>query len=195
LNQFYLPQLTTVKPKEASVPILAPPLEVLKTRKRVLVLVNDSLQDLGILAYRRLQRELGVNGGSVINFAKEIINRDVKDILYDVFEDGFKVDDPAKETPGLVVMNCGQLLYSHKYSEAKTTTSWNALPRSSACHDAVTITAANKIEGNRDAQEHIRFVLDNVIYNNDFVAEGAEIYAIAVENGAENLLSVLDADC
>src|SRR4051794_32513348 len=76
IGKLYLPQLTNTRPAdEASVPILAPSAEILKTRKRVIVLVNDTLQDLGILAYRRLQRECGVNGGSVINFAKEVVKR------------------------------------------------------------------------------------------------------------------------
>jgi hypothetical protein len=192
--KLYLPQLTTTKPDEASVPILAPPPEILKRRGRVIVIINDSLQDLGILAYRRLQRELGVNGGSVINFAKELIKRssDKQDDSDDIFQDGFSVEDKSKDTPGLIVMNCGQLLYSYKYGEAKTVRSWNAMPRSSACHDTVQIHADNHIEGNHDATEHIRFVFEHVINNKEFVAETAEVYVIAIENGAETLLNILD---
>jgi hypothetical protein len=50
------------------------------------------------------------------------------------------------------------------------------------------------VEGNRDPKEHIKFVLDNVIHNKDFVAEDAEIYVVAIENGAETLLDILGAD-
>ena len=69
------------------------------------------------------------------------------------------------------------------------------MPRSSACHDTVQLHPLNKIEGNHDATEHIRFALENVINNKDFVSETAEVYFIAIENGAETLLDILDADC
>jgi hypothetical protein len=75
IRQLHLPQLSMTKPNGPHIPILTPPLDVLKARKRVVVIVNDTLQDLGILAYRQLQRTLGLNGGSVVNFAKELINR------------------------------------------------------------------------------------------------------------------------
>lgn len=76
---FYLPRLTVVKPKSSPhIPILATPADILKTRKRVIVLINDNTQDLGILAYRVLSKELGIDGGSVVNFTKEIIRRSIK---------------------------------------------------------------------------------------------------------------------
>ncbi|KAF2275089.1 uncharacterized protein EI97DRAFT_87539 [Westerdykella ornata] len=194
LVNLYLPQLTSVKPEdEASVPILAPPAEILRTRKRVIVIVNSTLQDLGILAYRELQRAAGVNDGSIIGFVKEIIRRSTgADDTADLFKDGAGVADKSKETPGIIVMNCGQLLYSYKFGEAKTVRSWNDMPVQSACHEPVQITEDNKIPGNRDATEHIKFVIENVLHNKDFVAEDAEIYMIGIENGGEHLVRVLD---
>jgi hypothetical protein len=82
----------------------------LKTRKRVIVLVNGVEQDLGILAYRQMQRELGLNGASVVNFVKRIIKRsvtgDVVEKYNDIFDDGFKVTD-ENDVPALIVMNTG----------------------------------------------------------------------------------------
>ena len=76
---FYLPRLTAVKPESSPhIPILATPADILKTRKRVIVLINDNTQDLGILAYRVLSKELGIDGGSVVNFTKEIIRRSIR---------------------------------------------------------------------------------------------------------------------
>ncbi|OCL04434.1 hypothetical protein AOQ84DRAFT_117805 [Glonium stellatum] len=75
----YVPQLTAAKPEGSPhIPILATPADILKTRKRVIVLVNDSTQDLGILSYRALSKELGIDGGSVVDFTKEIIRRSIK---------------------------------------------------------------------------------------------------------------------
>jgi hypothetical protein len=82
----------------------------LKTRKRVIVLVNGVEQDLGILAYRQMQRELGLNGASVVNFVKRIIKRsvtgDVVEKYNDIFDDGSKVTD-ENDVPALIVMNTG----------------------------------------------------------------------------------------
>jgi hypothetical protein len=119
----YLPEFTTVKPEGPHIPILAPLPGILKTRKRIIVVVNDAMQDLGILAYRHMQRDLGLNGGSVVNFVKEIVKRsatgDATAKYGDIFEDGFRLEDEA-DTPALVVLNTGQLLYSHKYNKAMT---------------------------------------------------------------------------
>jgi hypothetical protein len=110
INRIYLPEFTTIKPDGPHVPILSPSPEILKTRKRVIVLVNGVEQDLGILAYRQMQRELGLNGASVVNFVKRIIKRsvtgDVVEKYNDIFDDGFKVTD-ENDVPALIVMNTG----------------------------------------------------------------------------------------
>ena len=201
IRQLYFPDLTTTKPNGPHIPILAPPLDVLKARKRIVVVVNDALQDLGVLAYRRLQRELGLNGGSVINFVKELAKRSAlanKTSSLDtssLFDDGFQIEHD-EEAPGLVVMNVGQLLYSHKYNRAMTTRSWYALPRKSVAHDQIRIhERENYVEGHRSAPEHIKTVFDQILCNPNHVAANAEIYVVAIEGGADSLLRVLKEDC
>lgn len=198
IERLYLPHLSNTKPEEEPhIPILAPPTDILKTRKRVIVLINDTLQDLGILAYRQLQREFGLNGGSVVNFTKEIINRSTNaEDGYDLSKDGAVVEDNTKDTPGLIVMNCGQLLYSHKTNETLSMRSWIAKARKSICHDVIEVhEKENRIEGHRDPEEHMKSVFDTVIHNTDFVATDAEIYVIAIQNGADHLLGLLGSGC
>ncbi|RYF41242.1 MAG: hypothetical protein EOO38_20935, partial [Cytophagaceae bacterium] len=48
IGRIYLPGFTTTKPAGPHVPILAPSPDVLKIRKRIIVIVNDAIQDLGI---------------------------------------------------------------------------------------------------------------------------------------------------
>lgn len=198
IRQLYLPQLSTTKPNGPHIPILTPPLHVLKARKRVVVIINDTQQDLGILAYRHLQRTLGLNGGSVVNFAKEMINRSAlggshKDphTAQSLFEDGTGVgcDD---QSPGLFVMNTGQSLYSHKYNRPVTMRSWDALPRKSIAHDRIRIhDQENYVTGHRISSEHIQSVFDGVLCNADYVDPRTEIYVVAIEDGATNLLDVI----
>ncbi|XPS71083.1 hypothetical protein M3J09_003268 [Ascochyta lentis] len=201
IKQFYFPHLTTTKPDGPHVPILAPPPDVLKTRKRVIVIVNDAIQDLGVLAYRQLQREFGVNGGSVINFAKEIAkrsaltkNKEEPGSATDIFQDGARVQDD-REIPGLIVMNTGQLLYSHKYNRAMTIRSWCALPRKSIVHDPIKIhDQENYIEGHRSPTKHIKTVFDQLLCNPNRIAPDAEVYVIAIEGGADKILDVFKED-
>ncbi|KAF2184820.1 hypothetical protein K469DRAFT_750686 [Zopfia rhizophila CBS 207.26] len=196
IGKLYLPTFTTTRPKALPhIPILAPPADVLKTRKRVIVLINDILQDLGILAYWQLQRELGLNGGSVINFTKEIIHRSTEQKDGNLFHDRARIDEKAKGTPGLIVMNNGQRFYSHKFNKPMTLRSWNAQPRKSLCHDVIKLhEMENKVEGHRTPEEHIKYVFDHVIKNPEFVAPDAEIYVIAIENGAETFLNILGSN-
>lgn len=198
INRIYLPEFTTVKPKGKTVPVLAPSPEILKTRKRVIVIVNDALQDLGILAYRHMQRDLGLNGGSVVNFIKEIVKRSatgVEAAKYDnIFKDGFKLEDD-NDIPALVVMNTGQLLYSHKYEKVMAMRSWSAMPRKSLSHDMIRIhDVENRIEGHRDPREHVLSVFDSIICNPERVAPDAEVYVIAIEAGSEYMLNLLEKD-
>jgi hypothetical protein len=165
----------------------------------LIVLVNDTMQDLGILAYRQLQRELGINGGSVVNFVKEMIKCSATDNTAEkdatMFQDGFALQDQTT-TPALVVLNTGQLLYSHKYDQAMTLRSWSAMPRKSIAHDMVRIhDGENRVPGHEDAKKHVKTVFDQVICNPDRVAADAEVYVIAIEDGTESILNLLTDDC
>ncbi|KAF2197683.1 hypothetical protein GQ43DRAFT_458355 [Delitschia confertaspora ATCC 74209] len=195
----YIPQLSTTKPiRQPHIPILAPPASMLKTRQRIILVVNDSMQDLGILAYRQLQRELGLNGGSVINFTKEIVKRSSpllecwsRDDTFDLGE----FTNVPQGAPGLIVTNTGQRFYSHRHNQAVSMRSWSAMPRKSLCHEAHRMhQIENTVEGNREPQEHVKYVLDHVITNRDFVSADAEVYVIGIEDGGQYLLEILDAD-
>ncbi|KAJ4286764.1 hypothetical protein N0V90_013016 [Kalmusia sp. IMI 367209] len=199
LKELYLPTLSNSKPNSPHIPILAPATEVLKTRKRVVVIINDdTFQDLGILAYRELQRERGLNGATVVNFAKELASRSRTNMDATLKEklakDGAGIDND-EHIPGLIVLNTGQLLYSHKFNKALSIRSWTALPRKSITHDAVMIhPVENRVEGHQTPQEHIKTAFNTVIKNPDLVSPEAEVYVIAIENGAEKLIDVLNQD-
>ncbi|KAF1934308.1 uncharacterized protein M421DRAFT_50396 [Didymella exigua CBS 183.55] len=201
IKQLYFPHFTTTKPDGPHIPTLAPPLDILKRRKRIVVIINDTLQDLGILAYRQLQRELGLNGGSVVNFAKELVQRagvageeQSQEATSGLFDDGASIEE-VNEIPGLIVMNTGQLLYSHKYNKAMTMRSWYALPRRSIAHDHVRIhDQENHVEGHRNATEHIKSVFDQLLCDPSRVVPDAEVYIVAIEGGADKILELFKND-
>lgn len=195
LTRIYLPGFNTTKPKGPHIPILAPAPSVLKNRKRIIVLINDDTQDLGILSYSQLQGDLGLNGGSIINFVKEIITRSVVDEYDDIFADGEGVKND-EDIPALVVLNTGQLLYSHKYNRALSLRSWSAMPRKSVVHEMVCIhETENRVKRHYTSKEHIESVFNDVLCNTDRVSADAEIYVVAIENGADNMIAVLTNNC
>jgi hypothetical protein len=199
LTRIYLPQFTTAKPNGPSIPILAPVPDTLKECKQIIVLVNDTQQDLGILSYGQLTRDLGINGGSVVNFAKEMIKRSCTNHSAEqdahISEDGYKLED-GSATPGLIVLNTGQLLYSHNHNQAMTLRSWSAMPRKSIAHDMVRIhDTENHVPGHATAKDHVKTVLDQVILNPARLDASAEIFVVAIENGTEAVLNLLSEDC
>lgn len=136
-----------------------------------------------------------MNGGSVVNFVKEIITNSVADKYKNIFADGEGVKDD-EDVPALIVMNPGQLLYSHKHNRAMSMKSWTAMPRKSMLHDMVRIhETQNHIEGHYNSKEHISSVFNDVLCNTDRIAANAEVYVIAIENGADNMLAALTDNC
>lgn len=200
IKELYLPTLSSKKPDGPHIPILAPNADVLKTRKRVIVVINDdTYQDLGILAYRELQREGGVNGGTIVNFVKGLVSRTRANVDPDLEEllakDGAGIEND-EDVPGVIVLNNSQLLYSHKFNEALSIRAWSALPRKSIAHYPIAVHhVENHVEGHRTSEEHIKTVFDTIIKNPEFVSPEAEVYVVAIENGVEKLINVLEENC
>ncbi|TLD24708.1 Arb2 domain-containing protein [Venturia nashicola] len=175
LSLLYLPQLSTVKPNEPHVPIFTTPPADLKHKKRIVVVLNDHRQDLGIWDYRYLSIN-GIDSASSVNLAK-LVQQDGEDM------------------PGLIISNAGQLTYSHKKGRAMTTQSWQGMPRSSLAYPVVQEDPFhNSAEGTRDRFEHCHFIFEKILKNTNLVREDAEIYLVGVLNGGEVALKYLNAN-
>jgi hypothetical protein len=204
IDPYYFPGFVATKPAGPHIPVLAPQPKVLCERKRIFVFVNDSSQDPQILSYSRLQRDLGVNGGSIVSLAIELVrlnsNND-SDEDSDFAPELRKIPSSIRAknpdlVPGLIVMNTGQSLYSHRRNQAMTWKSWLAQPRQSIISNPVQIhDRENRVTGHRTATEHIRTVFDEVICNRKRVDANAEIYLIASGDALEHVLEVLAGDC
>ncbi|KAK8234319.1 hypothetical protein HDK77DRAFT_310459 [Phyllosticta capitalensis] len=67
----WVPKMSPDKPKDvAATPILVTNQQDLKKRKRIIVVINDDFQDLGLWAYRIASKEGGVESGSVVSLAR-----------------------------------------------------------------------------------------------------------------------------
>lgn len=135
----------------------------------------------------------------MVNFVKEMIKRSYVDSNVEqddeVFTDGFEIKN-AEHAPGIIVLNTGQLLYSHKHNRAMTLRSWSAMPRKSITHDMIRIhEEENRIPGHRNPKEHVKTVFDTLLCDPMRVAPEAEVYVVAIEDGTASVLDVVAEDC
>ncbi|KAF2757437.1 hypothetical protein EJ05DRAFT_500974 [Pseudovirgaria hyperparasitica] len=192
IEKLYMPQLIYEEPRdEPHIPIYAPPVEILRARKRVIILINDDFQDLGVLAYRHLYEQGGFEHGSCVSTVKDLIARSPP-----LGVDGDVNPETAAQSrgaPALIVLNPGQLRYSHKYNCAMTRISWLAMPRKSIAHPATAFDGdENTVPGHRTIEDHIKTVFEQVVGDTRFVSPEAEVYVIAVSEGARATLDILD---
>ncbi|KAL9031667.1 MAG: hypothetical protein Q9196_000338 [Gyalolechia fulgens] len=115
----------------------------ISTCSRLIVYVGESLQDLGVFAYRTIGRE-SIASGSVIDFVRTI--------------------QKCPDNPGILIANPGQLLWYRGGQRAVTQTTWEALPRKTAVSPPMEIDEVkNRVSGNSDVKEHVAHVFDEVI--------------------------------
>lgn len=170
----YLPHLSPLKPASGkSVPIYATPLDDLKSKKRIIVIINHEDQDLGVWAYRIIKGEGGVDAGSASGFVKTIRHRLLR----------------TGDMPGIIILNPGQLRFSREQKRVMTRATWATLPRESRLHPPVPFDELDTVPGHRTPREHIKTVFDELIDN--YADANAEIYAIAIDTGATNLIQLM----
>jgi len=143
----------------------------LTTAKRLVIYFGESMQDLGVFAYRIIGQE-SISSGSTLDFIHDIQNG----------KDG---GDTA-----IVIANLGQLLWHRRGQRALTMASWNGLPRKTGVSNPIRIDSVkNHIPGNYDVRQHINSVFDTVA---KLATEDAKIDIIGVGEGAEESVKYLN---
>ncbi|KAK4697903.1 hypothetical protein P7C71_g237, partial [Lecanoromycetidae sp. Uapishka_2] len=175
-TRFQAASLTTIRlPLNAGltdphVPILAS--SNLSTAKRIIVYIGESVQDLGVLAYRIIGQE-SITAGSVLNFVNEVHSRD------------------GNGDTAIVIANMGQLLWHRRTRRAMTMASWNGQPRKTGVSNAVRIDPVkNHIPGNMNVEEHVKSIFEEVILES--AREDVAINLVAIGDGAEDAVKYLD---
>ena len=136
---------------EPHVPILAS--KDLKSRKRVIVLLGERSQDLGIFSYRVIG-DKDINAGSAVDFCNAILNTP------QVHAANGTIDEP----PGIIITNPGQLLWYRGGNRAVTYREWANLPRTTAVHEPFKIDRhKNTVPENRNYEEHVNYIFDHVL--------------------------------
>ncbi|KAL9082074.1 MAG: hypothetical protein Q9159_006741 [Coniocarpon cinnabarinum] len=183
----YLPTFTQTAPAppEPHLPIHCTSLDLLEKKRQIVVIVNRACEDLAIHSYRVLSRSGGINKGSAVS-----IVQDIKSHAETVAKaNGSTVED---EMPGIVILNTGQLLFSHKLGKAVTPTTWSAMPRKSAAHPPAKIDAEwNTIKGNGSFEDHIDYVFTRLLGNEQYVRADADFYIMGLCEGGDEFVRYL----
>jgi len=207
VKRLYLPQLTIEKPPEPAVPILITSPNSLRRSKHVIVVVNNPMQDLGVWSYHVLSNQGGLVPGSILSIVEDMAvackrgqNRTLTNSLSDsgqpAYLESMEEASVLDELSGLVMLNPGQLMYSHRSNKTVTAASWSAMPRPSAVHPGIVFDAAkNTIPGHHTLQEHLQSVFCNVINNPDYVSPDAYLYFVGIDDGGNALVSFLNDKC
>jgi hypothetical protein len=171
----YLPQMTIEKPVTNHVPIYANSKDRLKSKSRVIVVVNGQNQEFGCWSFRTIFGEPGIEGGSSVSLAREIL---------------------GKDDAGLIILNPSQLIYSHSMNRSLSLSSWRDRHRKSAAHPQHGIDdVQNRVPGNESPRNHIRYVFEKVLSNPEFVNPEAKIDVIGLLDGANDMLEFLNTNC
>jgi hypothetical protein len=145
-------------------------------KKRIIILLYEHTQDLGVFAYRVVGGRGGINAGSAVNFVEYIKS----------------LSGPnGKDSPGVILANLGQLRWWRRGGKAVTHTSWFSLPQKSAVSGAYRFDILkNTVPGNRNTAEHIAYIFNSVIQ--DLLAPDATLEVIGVSVGAVEVVDFLN---
>jgi hypothetical protein len=149
----------------------------LHTTSRVVILFNEDFQDLGILALRVIGGPGGINKGSAVNFVRALQRQRCS------AEDG--------SPPGIIIANCGQLMWSRRVEQPMTRVSWSSQPQPSSVHNPKVFDAEkNTIPGNRNAVEHIDYVMNTFVRAT--VKKNVKLDVVAVSGGCDKFIDFLE---
>ncbi|TKA74246.1 hypothetical protein B0A55_05684 [Friedmanniomyces simplex] len=185
-----------VRPEGPHVAILATELEALREKREVLVVVNEHMQDLGIWAYRLLMGEAGIEGGSAVGLVKKLqgwqsttVEVAIKNLKLDGINQ--KSTEDGANSPGVIILNPGELLYSHKLNRSMSQATWLARPMTSAIGEATRIDEVhNRVPGHETSEAHVRTMLEHIVPA--ITSEEVRLFFVGLSDGSEHLLKYLD---
>ena len=191
--------LTTTKPAEPSIKILVSRQISVLERKEIYLVVGDSKQDLAIWSRKAIMTESGITHGSVIRLVSELRSRKMS-----TGGPGVPDDDAAQKVaekqatrpsefdlPGIIILNPGELLYSHKQQDCMSPATWQDQEREHAFSDQYKITEAyNTVKGHKTSGEHIETFLREFI--GDLMGPKTHLNIIAVGDASEAVLGFLN---
>jgi len=198
-----------VKPDSPHVTILTTELGALSAKRDVIVVIGESMQDLGVWAYRILMREGGVQQGSAVGLANKLrawgsggsakgpvtgedgVEEAMKDLRINSNNARATASPRQDAVPGLIILNPGQLLYSPSLNECMSQAAWLGRPRKDALSDPFRIDPVhNRVKGHETPDAHIASILSSL--SPKIVRKDVRFYFVGLSEGGEAMLNYLD---
>lgn len=154
---------------------------VRRSTKRLIVIFNHTSSELGILSARYIAapEHGGIAAGSAVNLVRYI-------------QDLHHAESP--DSPGILLANPGQLLWSRRMKEAVTYHQWEAMPRNvPECDSAEISYEKNTIVRNRTPMQHMSYVLTSVVP--ELIGTDGKIQIISCADACFDLIDVLKDHC
>lgn len=147
----------------------------LRTAMRITLILGSPDQELGIWTWRSMA-EQGINRGSMVELAKEILT--------------------TKADTALIIANMGQLVYHCGSAQAMSQRTWFALPVETAAHPPPRQTWRNLIPRNGNWREHVKCIFEDLLApESNMVNPEAKIDVIGVEEGGLGVVEYLADKC
>lgn len=170
---------------EPHIPILAS--SEISKKQRVIVVLGEGNQDLGIWAYRTVGQK-SINQVSAMDFVKDLQN-------YKAARSSSSVSASGNEgAPGVIIANLGQLVWYRGGRRAMTLITWRALPRRSAVHMPMHLdNVKNRVQGNEDCEKHVDHLFTKVLP--ELLSKDTSMDVIGIGDGAAEAVKFLDKNC
>ncbi|KAK4189756.1 Arb2 domain-containing protein [Podospora australis] len=144
---------------------------------RVVLFFGETSQEFGVLAHRVLGGPGGINKGSAVSLVQALQTQPSSS------------DDDTP--PGIIIANPGELYWWPEGRRGLTPVGRHNIPMSSAVHYGWRYDAArNAIPQNKDCQEHIRCVFEQVVEK--LVNKHAKLDVVAVGDTADEVEGYLN---
>ncbi|KAE8147547.1 Arb2 domain-containing protein [Aspergillus avenaceus] len=156
----------------------------LSSATRIIVVIGEPIQDLGVWAYRSVGED-SIDGGTAVSLAKAIFRPGTD-------KEGDTDPKGKREETALILANTGQLIWHCGARKAMTLTSWTSFPRPSAVDPPLMMTGRNKVPKNESWEEHIMCVFDEILASRGhLVRKDAKVDVIGVADGGLGVIRYL----
>jgi hypothetical protein len=174
-------------PEKPSMKVLSSPGFSPSEDKELYVVVGDSNQDLGIWSRKSVLTEGGLNHGSAVGLVTKLRGA-AQPTEAKTFS--FPVDKEAY-LPRVIILNPGELFYSHQIGETMSAASWNDRQREHGLADKHHIAEQyNLLPGHESAGKHVELCLRYFL--KPIVGYRTRVNIIAIGDAGEAVLKCLN---
>lgn len=166
-----------VKPSGPSVTILASDMQQISHKRHVFIVVGDSNQELGIFSWKTTKTYGGISKGTAVGLIESLHSM-------------VAASCETSETPGIIILNPGELLWSDQLGSCMSHNAWTARKRPNALNEPYAITGHNRVAGHEHPFEHVTTFMQH--YVSVLVAPSAKIYITALGDSGSTVLKYLN---